>query len=43
MHNVDIFSNENVAENRKRGKDGGKGGVSIENEKRHIIDLYAVG
>lgn len=43
MNNLDAFSDANVSEDGKEGEDGGKGGVAIDLEEGHVVDLDAVG
>lgn len=42
VHNLNLLSNDNVAENRKEGKNGGKGRFTVDDKKRHMIDLEAI-
>jgi hypothetical protein len=43
MNNLDLLADDNIAEDREEREDGGKGGFSVDDEERHIVDLEAVG
>lgn len=43
MHDLDLFSNDDIAEDRKEGEDCWKRGLSIYDEKRDVIDFETVG
>lgn len=42
MYNLNLFSNDNVAEYRKEGEDSGEGGLAVDDEERHMVDFQAI-
>lgn len=42
VNDLDLLSDDNVAEDREEGEDRGKGALSVDNEKRDMVDLQAV-
>lgn len=43
VYDLDSFAYNDVAKHREEGEDGGEGGLAVDDEKRHIVDLQAVG
>lgn len=43
MYNIDLLSDDNVAEDRKEGEDGRQGGGTVDDPEGHVVDLEAVG
>lgn len=43
VHDLDSFAYNDVAKHREEGEDGGEGGLAVDDEKRHIVDLQTVG
>lgn len=42
VDNLDTLPNADVAQNGKEGEDGGERGVTVDDEKGHVVDLEAV-
>ena len=42
VYNLDSFANHDVAKHREEGEDGGEGGLAVDDEKGHVVDLEAV-
>ena len=43
MHDIDPFPQHDIPENRKEGEHGRKGGASVDDEERHVVDFESVG
>lgn len=43
MHDFNLLSENNVSEYREEGKDGWKGGFSIDDKERYMVDLESIG
>jgi hypothetical protein len=43
VYNLDSLAYDDVAEYREEGEDGGEGGLAVDDEERHIVDLQAIG
>lgn len=43
MNNLDLLPNDDVSKDRKEGKDGGEGGLAVDDKERDMVDLEAVG
>jgi hypothetical protein len=43
MHNLNLFSDHNVPEDGKEGKNRGHGRLSIDDEERNMINLETIG
>lgn len=43
VYNLNLFPDKDVPQDREEGEDCGKGGLSVDDEKRHMIHLEAVG
>lgn len=43
MDNLDLFSQDDVAENWKERENGGKGRFTVDNQERDMIDLETIG
>lgn len=43
MYDLNFFSYDDVAENRKEGEDGRHGRFAVDHEKRNVVDLEAIG
>ena len=43
MHDFNLLSNDNVAENWKEGEDRGEGGCSVDDQKWDMVDFETVG
>lgn len=43
MNNLNLLSNDNVAEDGEEGEDGGEGSFAVDNEERNMIDLQSIG
>ena len=42
MHNFNLLSQNDISKDRKEGKDSRESSFSIDNKKRHMIDLEAI-
>jgi hypothetical protein len=43
VYDLDSFAYDDVAKHREEREDGGEGGLAVDDEERHIVDLEAVG
>jgi hypothetical protein len=43
VHNLDLFADDDVSEDREEGEDGREGGLAVYHQKWHMVDLEAVG
>lgn len=43
MHNLNLLTDDNIAEDRKEGKDSREGGLAVDDEERDMVDLESVG
>ena len=43
MHDLDPFAYDDVAENGEEREDSGEGGLTVNDEEGHIVDLEAIG
>lgn len=43
VNNLDSLAYNNVAKHWKEGEYGGEGGLAVDNEERHVVDLKAIG
>ena len=42
MYNLDLLSNDDIAEDWEEGEDGGKGRCTVDDEKGDVVDFEAV-
>ena len=43
MYNLDLLADEDLAEDRERAEDGGKGGATVHDPVWKVVDFEAVG
>lgn len=43
MNNLNLFSDDDVPEHRRKGEDSWKRGLSVYHQKRYMVDLEAIG
>lgn len=43
VNDLDLLTDDNVAEDGEEGEDGRKGGLAIDDKEGHVVDLEAVG
>lgn len=43
VDDLDLFANDDIAENRKEGEDGRHGRFAVNNEERDMVNLESIG
>jgi hypothetical protein len=43
MNNLDVLANDDISKDGEEGKDGGEGGLAVDDKERDVVDLEAVG
>lgn len=43
VNNLDAFADGDVPEDGEEGEDGWKGGLAVDDEEGHVVDLEAIG